>query len=137
MTNKPMVSVPRELAWRLAHATGSKELHALLTAPAEDVRLMVDEPVAWANDQQLLLCSRSPRQECEGNMLIHNLPRNVAGSALETSCCNTPLYRHPQRPVAMPNFETFQKWMADSQFEHTPYWAWRLCLDEFARLNPH
>ena len=52
------------------------------------------EPVCWVNDQQLLLCSRSPRVEEPDNPLKHNLPRNIAGSAQQGEYCNTPLFRH-------------------------------------------
>lgn len=50
------------------------------------------KPVAWVNDQQLLLCSQSPREIWPENPMIHNLPRNIAGSALRTDYCNTPLF---------------------------------------------
>jgi len=71
------------------------ELRAQLAAPVEQQ----GEPVAWVNDQQLLLCSRSPREDQPANPLMHNLPRNIAGSALRTDYCNTPLYRHSQPPA--------------------------------------
>lgn len=60
MTDKTMVSVPRELAWRLAHATGSKELHALLAAPAGDVRAVVDGPLT---DEGTMLQVLEPQQQ--------------------------------------------------------------------------
>lgn len=53
------------------------------------------EPAAWANDQQLLLCSKSPREVQPNNPMMHDLPRNIAGSALKTDYCNTPLYTSP------------------------------------------
>lgn len=53
------------------------------------------EPAAWANDQQLLLCSKSPREVQPNNPMMHNIPRNIAGSALKTDYCNTPLYTSP------------------------------------------
>lgn len=58
-----------------------------------------DVPLAWANREQLLLCSRQPREHRPGEPLLHNLPRNVAGSALRTEYCNTPLY---PRPAVLP-----------------------------------
>lgn len=57
-------------------------------------------PVTWVNDQQLLLCSKSPREDCPENPMMHNLPRNIAGSALRTDYCNTPLYAEQPAPVA-------------------------------------
>lgn len=61
------------------------------------------EPVAWANDQQLLLCSKSPREDQPNNPLMHNLPRNIAGSALKTDYCNTPLFASQPAPVSVPD----------------------------------
>lgn len=57
-------------------------------APVADTQ----EPTAWANDQQLLLCSKSPREVQPNNPMMHDLPRNIAGSALKTDYCNTPLF---------------------------------------------
>ena len=65
------------------------ELRALLGKPAAQPQ---GEPVAWANGEQLLLCSRSPREVQPNNPMMHNLPRNIAGSALRTEYCDTPLY---------------------------------------------
>lgn len=52
------------------------------------------EPVCWVNDQQLLLCSKSPRVDEPENPMTHNLPRNISGSALQGEYCNTPLFRN-------------------------------------------
>lgn len=52
------------------------------------------EPVCWVNDQQLLLCSKSPRVVEPDNPMMHNLPRNIAGSAMQDDYCNTPLFRN-------------------------------------------
>lgn len=60
----------------------------LYAAPVADAQ----EPAAWANDQQLLLCSKSPREVQPSNPMMHDLPRNIAGSALKTDYCNTPLF---------------------------------------------
>lgn len=62
-----------------------------LTQPAEQHQ---GEPVCWANDQQLLLCSKSPRVVEPDNPMMHNLPRNIAGSSLQGEYCNTPLFRN-------------------------------------------
>ena len=66
------------------------ELHALMQLP--------DVPLSWANREQLLLCTRQPREHAPGT-LLDGQPRNVAGSALRTDYCNTPLY---PRPAALP-----------------------------------
>lgn len=76
-----------------------KELRALLAKPAVQHQ---GEPVAWANGEQLLLCSRSPREVQPNNPMMHNLPRNIAGSALRTEYCDTPLYAaqpHGEHPA--------------------------------------
>lgn len=52
------------------------------------------DPVCWVNDQQLLLCSKSPRVDEPDNPMMHNIPRNIAGSALQSEYCNTPLFRN-------------------------------------------
>ena len=62
-----------------------------LTQPAEQHQ---GEPVCWVNDQQLLLCSKSPRAVEPDNPMMHNLPRNISGSALQGEYCNTPLFRN-------------------------------------------
>ncbi|WP_070096211.1 hypothetical protein [Pseudomonas sp. NBRC 111139] len=66
------------------------ELRAFMARPAEQHQ---GEPVCWVNDQQLLLCSKSPRVVEPDNPMMHNLPRNIAGSALQSEYCNTPLFR--------------------------------------------
>lgn len=77
-------------------------------------------PAAWANREQLLLCSRSPREVEPENPLVHGLPRNIAGSALATEYCNTPLYTAQtlaadalERLLALePNAENLKRWQA-------------------------
>lgn len=101
------IEIPRELAERIADwydgSYGGRiieemgELRALLAAPVVERQ----EPVAWANDQQLMLCSKSPREVQPNNPMVHDLPRNIAGSALRTDYCNTPLYTSPPAPVAV------------------------------------
>lgn len=59
------------------------------------------EPVAWANGEQLKLCAASPREVQPNNPMLHNLPRNIAGSALPTEYCNTPLFASPPAPVSV------------------------------------
>lgn len=67
------------------------ELRAFMVMPAQENQ---GEPVCWVNDQQLLLCSKSPRVVEPDNPMMHNLPRNIAGSALQGEYCNTPLFRN-------------------------------------------
>lgn len=59
------------------------------------------DPVAWANGEQLKLCVASPREVQPNNPMMHNLPRNIAGSALKTDYCNTPLFTAPPAPVSV------------------------------------
>lgn len=130
-TNQTIDGVPRELLERIARAgiwqNEVKELRALLDLPAckrcngsgwiDNLRPVgtqamdcpdckpsaqpQGEPVAWANGEQLLLCSRSPREVQPNNPMMHNLPRNIAGSALRTEYCDTPLYAEQPAPVAV------------------------------------
>jgi len=46
----------------------------------------------------------------------------------------TPLYRHPQRPVVMPERRTFKDYETRGR-RHTRAEEWNACLNEFARLN--
>lgn len=93
MTNKTeMVSVPRELLSRITaqfmfslRDSDYQALCALLAAPAEDVRAVGEEPVACMYD--------------DGSVILPN--DCVSQEVFDTICrVNTPLYRHPQRPVA-------------------------------------
>lgn len=99
------------------------------------------KPVAWVNDQQLLLCSQSPREVWPENPMVHNLPRNIAGSALRTDYCNTPLFSELPAPVAvlMPEPYSLAMFQMISGFESvTPEQfdlVWSACRAEMARLN--
>ncbi|WP_183134293.1 hypothetical protein [Pseudomonas syringae] len=84
------------------------------------------EPVAWANGEQLLLCSHSRLDVGHSNPIYHHLPRNIAGSALKTEYCDTPLYRHLQPATAkVDELSAFSAWKgyplpglnADGQFD--------------------
>ncbi|QOI04568.1 hypothetical protein [Pseudomonas savastanoi] len=69
------------------------------------------EPSAWANGERLLLCSRSRLDVGHSNPIYHDLPRNIAGSALKTEYCDTPLYLHTRRATAkvvLPERETLR-----------------------------
>lgn len=77
-------------------ATVYKLLEFLRHKPANRKNI---EPDAWVNGQQLLLCSKSPRVVEPENPMMHNLPRNIAGSALRTDYCDTPLFA--EQPVSV------------------------------------
>lgn len=123
------IEISRELLSHAAailssvHSDVAHQLTALLAAPVVERQ----EPAAWVNDQQLLLCSKSPREDQPNNPMMHNLPRNIAGSALKTDYCNTPLYTSPSAPVAAAlteqNLEAAAKTLAscmDYPWEHMP-----------------
>ena len=80
--------------------TQAKTTIAQLQARVAELESARGEPVAWVNGEQLKLCAASPREVEPDNPLVHNLPRNIAGSALKTSYCNTPLFTAPPAPVA-------------------------------------
>lgn len=147
MTNKPMLSIDRELIQRIADhckfwvdhpyleaiADVEVELRSILDNPAcikcndtgeadsggvqpwgEGINIPCDcelpdhqhgKPVAWVNDQQLLLCSKSPRVVDPENPMMHNLPRNIAGSALRTDYCDTPLFAEQSVSVMPDDWE--------------------------------
>lgn len=80
----------------MRHELGVEELmEGAFQAGAKSARVRPSAPAAWVNGEQLLLCSRSPREVKPGNPMLDGLPRNIAGSALPTSYCDTPLYRNP------------------------------------------
>lgn len=82
-------------------ATVYKLLEFLRNKPANRKNI---EPAAWVNGQQLLLCSKSPRVVEPENPMMHNLPRNIAGSALRTDYCDTPLFaKHQAQAVTVTN----------------------------------
>ncbi|WP_440061509.1 hypothetical protein ACTAB0_11695 [Pseudomonas syringae] len=100
MTNKPndVRVVPVELLDRIVnlnnsfadHRQAQHDLVKFLAQPADQQ----GEPSAWANGEQLLLCSLSRLDVGHSNPIYRGLPRNIAGSALKTEYCDTPLYRH-------------------------------------------
>jgi hypothetical protein len=96
-------------------------------ATPEDVRAVVDELVnlqhmAVAENGVLRWMSGRKMQECE----LYALP---GGGAIRDN-----LYRHPQRPVVMPERIIGQQ-HGDHIAEAQQY-GWNACLDEFARRNP-
>lgn len=81
--------------------TSAEEMHRA-HVELSALRGLPDRPLSWANREQLLLCSRQPREHAPGT-LLDGQPRNVAGSAMRTDYCNTPLY---PRPAVLP-----ENWM--------------------------
>jgi hypothetical protein len=140
MTNKTeMVSVPRD--W-LEHACKAVEylalraddigtsnvsvadsLRALLAAPAEDVRAVVDEPVAE-------VVSKYGDPEAFGERDL------VALLDIQSIPYGTKLYRHPQRPVVMPERKPIEPLEFNRTKEDVENEGWNACLDKYARLNP-
>ena len=97
-------------------------------APAEDVRAVVDEPVAYEltmNGEQKYLAT--------GKFGVSTAWENLQRHGYVI----TPLYSHPQRSVVMPERKD------EAQYRGTSLLAvrrWNACLDEFNRLNrnpPH
>lgn len=68
------------------------------------------EPVAWVNGEQLRLCIQSPLDESNLNPAARHLPRNIGGSALKGSYCDTPLYRHPPKVCTCPSGDGSLRW---------------------------
>ncbi|WP_282372251.1 Lar family restriction alleviation protein [Pseudomonas sp. PS02290] len=86
-------------------------------APAEDVRAVVEEPVGYALDSMLKRIKDNPSF---GHMIF--------GSP--NGAYDVPLYRHPQRPVVLPE----RKHLGDP----TPLSlveGWNACLDAVEELN--
>ena len=112
---------------------------AQLQARIGDLESWRGEPVAWANGEQLKLCAASPREVQPNNPMMHNLPRNIAGSALKTDYCNTPLFTAPPAPVAvvLPERAQPKSWnkadIASCDMSYID--GWNACLDATAALN--
>jgi len=89
----------------------------------EDVRAVVDEPVAW-------LCEANANSGRRGKWLQYS--KEIHDPWQKGEVDTTPLYRHPQRPVVMPERKD------ESQYRGTSLLTvrrWNACLDEFERLN--
>lgn len=110
---------------------------ALLDKPAAQHQ---GEPVAWVNGEQLRLCAKSPRHDEPENPMVHNLPRNIAGSALRTDYCDSPLYAEQPAPLAVDaeilerfpeiNFANY----GQEEVEALQAWAFE-AYEAIARLN--
>lgn len=130
-----MVSVPRELVERIAdHCKFWKDhtyleaisniedpLRTLLAPPAEDVRAMVDEPVAWQFYQD--------GKWWNGDDRIKDHRHNTERAGYLTR----ELYAHAQRKTVMP--EPRKEWGSSEKLDLGNL-GWNACLDEFKRLNP-
>ena len=122
MTNKTeMMSVPRELLERcfsnkadgyVTVLTAFDELKDLIAAPAEDVRAVVDEPVAYMRQDDstynnLVQCAFT----CPGAFGV---------------------YRSLPRPFVMPERKTINQGQEDNR----AVYGYNACVDDFIRLNP-
>lgn len=126
MTNKTMVSAPRKLLEQILYgctftlsSKQHEELRALLAAPAEDVRAVVDEPVYQVRSHG------SCRWEDIGGESLE-----VCRSQAEEYETRT-LYRHPQRPVVLP--ERLE--IPEPQGAYVFRKGWNAYADEYQRLN--
>lgn len=95
-------------------------------APAEDVREVVDEPVAYVMPAQIAA------MKSVGWM---HASRDKGETGLEVA-----LYSRPQRPVVMPEREFYTQYMLgivpiNAEQANAYKDGWNACLDEFARLN--
>ena len=99
-----------ELGEKLIFMADAQSTIAQLQARVQELESGRGEPVAWVNGEQLKLCAASPREVQPNNPMMHNLPRNIAGSALKTYYCNTPLYAAPPAPaeVVLPASESLR-----------------------------
>ena len=96
-----------------------------LEAPAEYVRAMVDEPVAWQLDVEGY---KTVTIEDRERALSEERHYQCRGRAVSVH----PLYRHAQRKVVMP--ERIAVPDADCP-ERINAQGWNACLDNFERLN--
>jgi hypothetical protein len=104
------------------HQVGTAMMDAareFLAVPADDVRAVAEEPVAW-------------------------IKPNVSETLRKDECCYAfgsnspkgnliPLYRHPQRPVVLP--ERIQWFDDNSEQRKAEIDGYNACLDDIARLN--
>lgn len=139
-----MVSAPRELLERLlgdACNENWSDLNRLLAtcraAPAEDVREVVDEPVAfqWRRKTVVEGSQWSRWVDCTAddyNAIVASPGPSDRGIIRE----GRKLYRHPQRSVVMPERRPdVNRSFEGSDAEWYGNIAWNACLDEFERLN--
>lgn len=107
------VGVQDHLADYQLAAAVKGEVLSILSATAEDVRELGDEPVAYVMPGQI---------EAMKSVGWMHASRDKGKTGLEVS-----LYRHPQRPVVLPDRKRSPLSAGDE--------GWNACLDEFKRLN--
>lgn len=133
MTNKSeTVPVPREQLQSLHdemtdwQSPVAKELRRLLDGPAEDVRAVVEEPVAYLYKEYVWatgLCDYVWRTKLEAEAPTDH--QNVKDIE--------PLYRHPQRPVGLPERIIGQQ--HGDKIAEAEQRGWNACLDAVEELN--
>ncbi|UZJ58611.1 hypothetical protein OKW98_18715 [Pseudomonas sp. KU26590] len=128
--NTQLVSVPRELLERWADRFSkaqmfkdSTEVRAVLAAAAEDVRAVVEEPVAYLYKEYVWatgLCDYVWRTQLESEAPTDD--QNVKDI--------DPLYRHPQRPVVLP-----ERMISTNTLEELKAEGYNQCIADCERLN--
>lgn len=159
MTNKPMLSVDRELLERAASAI-EKHHGSLQWVIASDLRAIIDKPVnfltpdcpdcACVQDGQCLCIPSKPAAQHQGDPVAICRLWNEGGSGERTSvefigepCADgTLLYAEQPAPVAvvLPERELYMKYLVGviphNASEVNAYKdGWNTCLEEVARLN--
>lgn len=95
--------------------------------PAEDVRALVNEPVAWADPD-------SPGRMCTAEHKAYAIEIGGApASALIT--LTVPLYRQAQRKTVMPERMTMRPFQTVDRGSTNYKAGWNAYDDEFTRLN--
>jgi hypothetical protein len=131
MTNKTeLVSVPRELLSRIAATfmfslrdCDYKAICEILAAPPEDVRAVVEEPLAlgWT------------RGDYQMNQAATTYDPSTADEWVRAGYPVEPIYRHPQRQMVLPDMVL---WSGIAPIDvRNQIKGWNACLDEISRLN--
>jgi hypothetical protein len=117
MTNKAELLRLLRLAWGAEHVTAEdcKKIDAIIAAPPEDVRAVVDEPAAW---------------RCGG--ITWSYRADAMNHAERFSLHVEPLYRHPQRQMVLPERKEPTQ---DEPYMTEASHGFNACLDEISRLN--
>jgi len=113
----------------IAEGRFGRELAALcVSIDAEDVRAVVEEPVAWAV---------SWADDGSFYKLLQDKER-AHKFLVDSDFVVLPLYRHPQRPVVLPKFNDWYAKnigvLGTASAKHDES-VWRACLDAFEELN--
>lgn len=95
-------------------------------APAEDVRAVVEEPAAYADPKSFKNFNNLAHL---GGLYTHEWmwARPAAGLV--------PLYRHPQRPVVLPERRNVDPNTAETILQWHKDCEWNACVDAVERLN--